>query len=170
MVTAQPTKTQIWEWLKQIPDPEIPVLSIVDLAIVREVEWSSDDTELVITVTPTYCGCPAMDVIVSNIRSVLAERGIDHLSILSRLSPAWTTDWISQDAKSRLREYGIAPPGQRLIPANEIERLHAAELQLPCPRCGSNRTSMVSRFGSTPCKALYKCLDCLEPFDAFKQH
>lgn len=171
MVTAQPTTEQVWEWLKHVPDPEIPVLSVVELAIVRDVEWSSDGSELTVTITPTYCGCPAMDVIASDIRDMLAEHGLGRVSIQSRLSPPWTTDWISEEAKVRLRDYGIAPPAKRLIDVSHIAPLRATESgPVACPLCGSNRTTIVSWFGSTLCKALYKCLDCLEPFDAFKQH
>jgi ring-1,2-phenylacetyl-CoA epoxidase subunit PaaD len=110
-------------------------------------------------------------VIEADIRNLLIRRGVDHVSIHTQLSPPWTTDWISDDAKSRLREYGVAPPAKRLIEASQIEPLRTAKAEIiACPHCGSEQTQMVSRFGSTPCKALYKCLDCLEPFDAFKQH
>ena len=172
MVAAHPGTPQIWEWLKEVPDPEIPVLSVVDLGIVREVEWSgSDGDQLVVTITPTYCGCPATDVIASDIRRMLAERGLLSVAIRRRLSPAWTTDWMSDDAKARLREYGIAPPPKRLTQVEGGELLRPAKRQpVACPHCGSVRTQAISRFGSTPCKALYRCLDCLEPFDAFKQH
>ena len=163
MVAERASVGEIRDWLNDVEDPEVPVLSVIDLGIVRDVEWNGD--ELVITVTPTYCGCPAMDVIVSDIRTMLAAHGLQRVSIRTRLSPAWTTDWLSDDAKARLREYGIAPPAKRLIQVSAI-----ATGQIACPRCRSERTELVSRFGSTPCKALYKCLDCLEPFDAFKQH
>ncbi len=156
MVTAPITAEQVWGRLKNIADPEIPVLSIVDLGIVRDVRWR--DEELVVTVTPTYCCCPAMDAIVTDIRDSLRRHGIDRVEIETRLSPAWTTDWLTEEAKERLRDYGIAPP-QRLV-----------SLAVPCPHCGSTNTELVSRFGSTPCKALYKCRECLEPFDAFKNH
>lgn len=156
MVTASITAEEVRGWLNEIADPEIPVLSIVDLGIVRDVCWRGE--ELVVTVTPTYCGCPAVDVIVNDIRDSLRRHGLDRVKIETRLSPAWTTDWLTEEAKSRLRNYGIAPP-QRLV-----------ALAIPCPHCGSMETELVSRFGSTPCKALHKCRACLEPFDAFKRH
>jgi ring-1,2-phenylacetyl-CoA epoxidase subunit PaaD len=169
MVVAYPTTAEVWDWLKQVADPEIPVLSVIDLGIIRDVESSGN--ELVVTITPTYCGCPAMEVIASDIRSMLAKHGVDRVAIHTQLSPAWTTDWMSDDAKARLREYGIAPPSKRVIDVDAIVSLKSVQPEaVACPQCGSVRTEMVSRFGSTPCKALYKCLDCLEPFDAFKQH
>jgi ring-1,2-phenylacetyl-CoA epoxidase subunit PaaD len=156
MVTSSITAEEVWGWLQEIADPELPVLSIVDLGIVRDVCRRGE--ELLVTVTPTYCGCPAMDVIVNDIRDSLRQHGIDRVEIETRLSPAWTTDWLTDEAKTRLGKYGIAPP-QQLV-----------SLAIPCPHCGSTDTELVSRFGSTPCKALYKCDACLEPFDAFKSH
>lgn len=150
---------EVWGWLSSIPDPEIPVLSITDLGIVRDVKC---EDELTITITPTYSGCPAIDVIADEIRLSAKQHGIESLRLVTKLSPAWTTDWMNDDAKARLREYGIAPPANSLI---QIEAAKPA-----CPQCGSVETQLVSRYGSTPCKALYKCLSCLEPFDAFKRH
>ncbi len=150
---------EVWGWLGAIPDPEIPVLSISDLGIVRDVRWAEDDSELVVTITPTYSGCPAMDVIAKDIRASMAQHGVERLKLETKLSPPWTTDWMTEAAKQKLRAYGIAPP--QLISIDETIR---------CPQCGSDRTQVVSRFGSTPCKALYKCLSCLEPFDVFKRH
>ena len=158
MVASHPSVAEIWNWLKAIPDPEIPVLSIVDLGIVRDVQWTDDENDLVIAVTPTYSGCPAMDVIVSDIRSYMKRYGIERVRLETRLSPPWTTDWMSKEAKTRLQAYGIAPPSSLVSIAPE------------CPHCGSNKTELLSRFGSTPCKSIYKCLSCLEPFDAFKRH
>jgi ring-1,2-phenylacetyl-CoA epoxidase subunit PaaD len=171
MVAAQPSVTEIWDWMAGIPDPEIPVLSIVDLGIVRDVRWS-EDRELVVTVTPTYSGCPAMDAIAADIRSSLNGHGITAFRLETKLSPAWTTDWMSNAAKERLREYGIAPPAARLISTAEITsaKPHEDEKSIRCPHCGSDATTVISRFGSTPCKALYKCSTCLEPFDVFKRH
>jgi ring-1,2-phenylacetyl-CoA epoxidase subunit PaaD len=171
MVAAQPSIAEIWSWMSEIPDPEIPVLSIVDLGIVRDVRWS-EDHELIITITPTYSGCPAMDVIARDIRSSLIDHGIGAFRLETKLSPAWTTDWMSDSAKERLRSYGIAPPAQRLISMAEITPLRSTENETPvqCPHCGSEATTVISRFGSTPCKALYRCSACLEPFDVFKQH
>jgi ring-1,2-phenylacetyl-CoA epoxidase subunit PaaD len=159
MVASHPPVAEIWDWLREIPDPEIPVLSIVDLGIVRDVQWSEDERDLVITVTPTYSGCPAMDVIVSDIRSYMKRRGIEHLRLETRLSPPWTTDWMSDEAKNRLQVYGIAPPPSSLV-----------SIAPECPHCGSRKTELVSQFGSTPCKSIYRCLSCLEPFDVFKRH
>lgn len=158
MVIAPPAISEVWTWLTEIPDPEVPALSIVDLGIVRNVQWDDEASELTITVTPTYSGCPAFDVILSDIQSCLQQHGVERLRLVTQLAPPWTTDWMNDAAKERLRQYGIAPPS--LI---SIERI-------VCPRCGSNETQLVSRFGSTPCKALYKCRSCLEPFDAFKRH
>jgi ring-1,2-phenylacetyl-CoA epoxidase subunit PaaD len=157
MVAASLSVAEVWGWLAEISDPEIPVLSIVDLGVVRDVRREPDG-ELVVTITPTYSGCPAMSVIENDIRSSLKEHGIEGFRLETKLSPPWTTDWMSEEAKERLSAYGIAPP-QKFV-----------TLQVPCPHCGSNRTEMVSRFGSTPCKGLYRCLACLEPFDVFKRH
>ncbi len=166
MVAARPSTAEVWKWLEQIADPEIPVLSITDLGIVRDVQWADD--ELIITITPTYSGCPAMDVIANDIRSLMKDRGVERLRLETKLSPAWTTDWMTHDAKERLRAYGIAPPS-RLIPLSDLVPGFESE-RILCPHCGSNSTQLMSRFGSTPCKALYKCRSCLEPFDAFKRH
>ncbi len=144
---------QIWDWLDAVPDPEIPVISLVDLGIIRDVVWQ-DDT-LTITVTPTYSGCPATSVINMDIETALRDRGIEKLQLKQQLSPAWTTDWLTERGKARLEDYGIAPPQ----PAGGPER---------CPHCGSGNVQKVSQFGSTPCKAHWRCTDCLEPFDYFK--
>ena len=148
------SSTQIWQWLAEVPDPEIPVISVVDLGIVRDVRWDGDGW--VVAVTPTYSGCPATIAISEDIKSLLKSRGVDALRLEMQLSPAWTTDWISEAGKARLREFGIAPP---------IPRTGAP---IACPRCSSTHTDKVSEFGSTPCKAQYRCSDCLEPFDYFK--
>lgn len=144
---------QIWDWLDAVPDPEIPVISLVDLGIIRDVVWQ-DDT-LTITVTPTYSGCPATSVINMDIETALRDRGIEKLQLKQQLSPAWTTDWLTERGKARLEDYGIAPPQ----PAGGPER---------CPHCGNGNVQKVSQFGSTPCKAHWRCTDCLEPFDYFK--
>ena len=144
---------EIWEYLKQIPDPEIPVLNIVDLGVVREVQLNGE--ELIISITPTYIGCPAMKVIEEDIVSVLKSRGFTKVHIKTILSPAWTTDWIGAEAQQKLKEYGIAPPEKGIT-------------KIACPHCNSINTEMKSQFGSTACKALYICKDCLEPFDYFK--
>lgn len=149
----------IQNWLSEIPDPEIPVLSILDLGIVRGVTENASG-EVTVSITPTYSGCPAMDVIREQIEAALHGHGVARVNVETVLSPAWTTDWIPEAARERLREYGIAPPGD----------LVQIDVPVKCPRCGSASTEMVSRYGSTLCKAHYKCKSCLEPFDAFKRH
>ena len=163
---------QVWAWLGEVADPEIPVISVVDLGIVRAVACVGDTC--VVTITPTYSGCPAMQVIAESVQEALHAHGVAKVKLVSQLSPAWTTDWMSEAGKAALKGYGIAPPAQQVI---EISALHAgvkrrAEplLQIACPNCGSTHTQLTSQFGSTPCKALYKCLDCREPFDYFKCH
>ena len=172
MSTAtRPSIDEVWDWLAQIPDPEIPVISLVDLGIIRDVQWQGD--RLIVTVTPTYSGCPATSVINFEIERELRERGIESLELKRQLSPAWTTDWISAEGREKLRGYGIAPPvdGTAADGAlqGRIDRLAGrSRLVVECPRCGSDNTERVSQFGSTPCKASYRCKDCLEPFDYFK--
>lgn len=146
--------------LREVPDPEIPVLTIADLGILRDVEISNDGINVIIT--PTYNGCPAMDMIAMNIRLALLEHGYKNIKITSVLSPAWTTDWMSEEGKRKLKEYGIAPPASRSdVPS---------DLLIECPQCHSTNTRLISEFGSTACKALYQCNDCKEPFDYFKCH
>jgi ring-1,2-phenylacetyl-CoA epoxidase subunit PaaD len=168
---ARPTMDSIWAALAAIPDPEIPAISLVELGIVRDVCWC--DGELVVTLTPTYSGCPATAVIAADVAAALADAGIAGARIETRLSPPWTTDWIAPAAKRRLAEYGIAPPGVRAaVQAIDIGALkrRVPASPVPCPRCRSTRTRELSRFGSTPCKAQHRCEDCLEPFDYFKPH
>ncbi|MDP3171604.1 MAG: 1,2-phenylacetyl-CoA epoxidase subunit PaaD [Polaromonas sp.] len=160
---------QVWDALDAVPDPEIPVVSIRELGILRDVR--EDDAGLEIIITPTYSGCPAMDQIADDIRTALAQR---HLSarITTQLAPAWTTDWLTDAAKAKLHSYGIAPPHTLATGSDRVVRFaprHAAET-VACPQCGSANTTETSHFGSTACKALYKCLDCLEPFDYFKPY
>ena len=168
----RPAIAQIWDWLAEVPDPEIPVISLTDLGIIRAVDWQ-DDT-LVVTVTPTYSGCPATAVINLDIENHLRSKGVDQIRLERRLSPAWTTDWISEAGREKLRAYGIAPPiegtradGQVIA---RIGALTGSNLVVACPRCQSNDTRRVSQFGSTPCKASWVCTACLEPFDYFKCH
>lgn len=148
--------------LETIPDPEIPVLSIVDLGIVRNVTFSETGIPE-ITITATYTGCPAMDFIATSIRMELAASGFPKVKIVNSISPAWTTDWISEEGKRKLKEYGIAPP-QTLSDRPGLTNV------IPCPQCNSLNTKVISEFGSTACKALYQCNDCKEPFDYFKCH
>ena len=152
-----PLKERVFEVLARVLDPEIPCISVIDLGIVRDVR---DGT---VIITPTYTGCPATQAIESAIRSELDRSGFKHLKIETALAPAWTTDWISDAGRENLRAYGIAPPPKGAAKASLRE-------DAACPRCGSTHTEEISRFGSTPCKALHRCLDCREPFDRFKCH
>ncbi len=149
--------------LSVIPDPEIPVISIEELGILRDVRVEGE--QITIDITPTYSGCPAMKVIEQDIVSLLHEKGMDKVKVNLIYSPAWTTDWITEGAKEKLRKYGIAPPEKSTV---DKGTLTGKPKNLSCPRCGSKHVEMVSQFGSTACKALYKCLDCKEPFDYFK--
>ena len=153
----------IWELLESVMDPEVPVISIIDLGVVREINYKDEHCH--IKITPTYSGCPAMQVIEDDICSTLKENGIDNISIETVLSPAWTTDWLSENAREKLKAYGIAPPEKNSVDKNA---LFAKPKKIQCPQCQSHNTKMVSQFGSTACKALYRCEDCLEPFDYFK--
>lgn len=157
------TEKLIWELLLQVFDPEVPVLSVVDLGVIRRVELD-DSNMFQIDLTPTYSGCPAMHRMESDIIEVLEKNNITNVKVNLVLSPAWTTDWLTETGKQRLKEYGIAPP------VNEVDKsvLFAEETKVPCPQCNSGETKMVSQFGSTACKAHYQCLSCLEPFDYFK--
>ena len=148
-----PDLPTIWDWLDQVPDPEIPVISVVDLGIVRKVAWDGDTLE--VAVTPTYSGCPATSVIALDIETVLYDRGVRNVRITTQIAPPWTTDWLSDKGRAKLTEYGIAPPS----PAGGPDA---------CPRCGGTQLTRISQFGSTPCKAHWRCDDCLEPFDYFK--
>ena len=159
-----PRVTEAWEVLRGIPDPEIPVISIVELGIVRGVTVSGSSVE--VAITPTYSGCPAMGVIEEDIGTRLRAEGYSEVKVTQQLSPAWTTDWITGEARERLREYGIVPP-QR-VQAAASHRIHILSRGVICPRCGSENTEQLSAFGSTACKAMYRCIDCREPFDYFK--
>jgi ring-1,2-phenylacetyl-CoA epoxidase subunit PaaD len=170
---TRPTVEEIWSWLREIADPEIPVVSVVDLGIVRNVAWSGEDPDpCIVTVTPTYSACPATSVIRHRICDELEAHGV-RVQLQIRLSPPWTTDWISDKGKEKLSCFGIAPPAgpAEQHPAAELPVLNTLnQPQITCPRCGSHRTTMISQFGSTLCKALYRCDECLEPFDYFKCH
>ncbi len=145
--------------LQEVCDPEIPVLTIGDLGIVRDVKINGEEVEVIIT--PTYTGCPAMDMIAMNIRLALIEHGYHNIKITSVLAPAWTTDWMTEAGKQKLKAYGIAPPKRSDA---------SSDLVIECPQCRSTNTKLISQFGSTACKALYQCNDCKEPFDYFKCH
>jgi len=161
LVAIGVSREQVLDWLSEVPDPEIPVLTIADLGIVRGV---SIDDEVTVELTPTYSGCPATEVIEQSVIDVLHKHGVEDVSIRRVLSPPWTTDWISAAGRDKLKEYGIAPPLQG---ASKRELLHG-DRNIACPRCASLNTAVVSEFGSTACKASYKCSDCLEPFEYFK--
>ncbi len=158
MVTIE----KIWKFLEEVADPEIPVLSIIDLGVVRDV--ALNDNQCLVTITPTYSGCPAMKYIENQIIELLEMKGVTNVQVKHVLSPAWTTDWISESGRKKLLEYGIAPP------VDEVDKsiLFADAPKVACPKCGSESTRMISLFGSTACKAQYQCKDCLEPFDYFK--
>ncbi len=162
----QITTENIWSILNTVTDPEVPVLTILDLGIVRDVKVEERNVEIVIT--PTYSGCPAMDVISMNIRMTLLQQGISNISIKQILSPAWTTDWMTEAGKQKLKAYGIAPPQYKQAVCEP--ELFGKEEAIQCPLCNSYNTRLVSQFGSTACKALYQCNDCKEPFDYFKCH
>lgn len=159
---------EIYEWLSVVTDPEVPVLTINDLGIVRGITISEQNgaPAVQVNITPTYSGCPAMDVIAINIRMALASHGIRHVTIENQISPAWTTDWMTEEGKQKLKAYGIAPPNRKAYQALGLFE----EDEVTCPRCGSEDTQLVSNFGPTSCKALFKCLSCSEPFEHFKCH
>jgi ring-1,2-phenylacetyl-CoA epoxidase subunit PaaD len=157
------TTEQAWNILGRVPDPEIPAISVTELGIVRDVQAAADGVDVV--VTPTYSGCPATEAIERSIREALAAAGAREVRVRQRLSPAWTTDWIDDAARERLRSYGIAPPGERQQGAEQPVSFVA---RVACPRCESTDTERLSQFGATACKALYRCRACREPFEYFK--
>ncbi len=175
MVTAVPVEQasarveRAWAVLAEVPDPEVPALSVCDLGIVRDVRECGDALEVVLT--PTYSGCPATEVIEQSVLDALAAAGLGPARATLQRAPAWTTDWISADGRRKLREYGIAPPGAAAagegVPIRIVGR-RAAVPAVACPRCGSERTERLSAFGSTACKSLYRCVACREPFEYFK--
>lgn len=167
----RPEPLQVWSWLSEVPDPEIPVISLTDLGIIRDVAWEGDT--LVVTVTPTYSGCPATTIINLDIETALRARGVQKLRLDRRLSPPWTTDWLTREGREKLRKWGIAPPIDGTAPDGRLDGRIArlaggTNLVVTCPRCGSGQTERLSQAGSTPCKASWRCRDCLEPFDYFK--
>jgi ring-1,2-phenylacetyl-CoA epoxidase subunit PaaD len=167
-ISEKATEEAVWAILKTINDPEIPVISIVDLGIIRGVEIVQGENKsplIKVTITPTYSGCPAMDVISIQIKMALLASGYNHSIIQQALSPAWATDWITVNGKQQLKAYGIAPPVGK-----SFDNVYLEDLSIECPQCNSTNTSLVSTFGSTACKALFKCNDCKEPFDYFKCH
>lgn len=171
MVAATDDVARVWRWLEDVPDPEIPALSVVDLGIVRAVAWEGPANEPVlrVTLTPTYSGCPATAVIARDVVRALEARGVRRVALDVSLAPAWTTDWLTPAGRDKLRAYGIAPPSAA-APAPGAGLRRAPGERVVCPRCASERVELTSRFGSTPCKALYRCNACREPFDYFKCH
>ncbi len=153
---------KIWQYLEEVYDPEVPVLTVVDLGIVQSVDIDGERVE--VKITPSYSGCPAMKRMEEDIIEKLNEKGINDVHVELVLSPAWTTDWISEKGKEKLKAYGIAPPQDE--PDKSV--LFAEPIVVPCPKCGSKDTKLISQFGSTACKAHYQCNECLEPFDYFK--
>ena len=174
MVAREATVAEIWAWLGDIADPEIPVISILDLGIVRDVAWATihERRTLRVTVTPTYSGCPATGVIERDIVAALHARGIEDVVVALAYAPAWTTDWLTASGREKLRAYGISPPRLRATstPSDSIDLIGYVDERAVCPRCGSEAVTLTSRFGSTPCKSLYACASCREPFDHFKAH
>jgi ring-1,2-phenylacetyl-CoA epoxidase subunit PaaD len=154
---------EIWDILSEVEDPEIPVLTVIDMGIIRSVSIEGDLTTVVIS--PTYSGCPAMKTIETDIAEILEEKKVGNFKIITQLSPAWTTDWMSESGKEKLRQTGIAPP----VGSSSDKGLLMSKIKtVNCPRCGSADTQLISQFGTTACKALYKCNTCLDPFDYFK--
>ena len=167
MPAADPVLDALWPALDELTDPEIPVVTLREMGILRALRRGADG-QVEVVITPTYSGCPAMDQIGGDIAAVLAREGVAG-RVVSQLAPAWTTDWMTPEAREKLRAYGIAPPHTRPADAAVIRFApRSPESRVPCPQCGSHNTTETSHFGSTACKALYRCLDCLEPFDHFK--
>ncbi len=161
------TKEAIYSILEAVTDPEIPVITIAELGILRDVAIDEAQQTITVYITPTYNGCPATDVIAHTVRKTLEDAGYDKVKVVSLIDPAWTTDWITAEGRQKLLDYGIAPPAESTTDASFLSGKSPV---VHCPQCGSDQTELVSRFGSTPCKALYKCNTCHEPFDYFKCH
>ncbi len=153
----------IYTLLSEIPDPEIPVISIVELGVIKDI--IIDNTSIVVKITPTYSGCPAMKQMEDDVKRKLQQNGFEKITITTVYTPAWTTDWLSEEAKLKLQKYGIAPPEEI---TSDKSFLSGNPKIVTCPRCKTKNTTLISQFGSTACKALYQCKDCLEPFDYFK--
>lgn len=170
--TSGQIEKEVWAILENVPDPEVPVLSVIDLGVVKKVQvlatQSAENWKIVVSYTPTYTGCPAMDTMKMNMRLALVQAGFRDVDLIQVLSPAWTTDWMTETGKDKLKAYGIAPPQHKQMVCTPDS--FQQEEAIPCPRCNSYHTRLVSQFGSTACKALYQCNDCKEPFDYFKCH
>ena len=167
MNTTEISSNEIREILKQVKDPEVPVLDIAELGVLRDVQVV--DEKIIITITPTYSGCPALHVMEQEIANKLRENGIENFMVKTVFSPAWTTDWMNDDAKNKLKEYGIAPPGQS-TEAHLKSMIEGKSTPVSCPFCDSVNTKLTSAFGSTACKALHYCNNCNQPFEEFKCH
>lgn len=159
------SEEQIWDFLREVHDPEIPVLNIVEMGIAREVKRSG--RQLTVRITPTYSGCPAMAAIEQEIRRKLSDEGLENFEVVKDFSETWTTDWMTEEARGKLKEYGIAPPGKTSADDDFLQSLKSSKV-VPCPYCDSLETELQSEFGSTACKAQYYCHDCEEPFEHFK--
>lgn len=164
--TRTHTIDDIWSYLEEVIDPEIPVLNVVEMGIVRDVEWQGD--ECIVKITPTYSGCPAMNAIENEIRNKLNEKGIDSYRIITDFKESWTTDWMTDHAKEKLKEYGIAPPLGSADSDDFLTNLKGSQKIVPCPYCDSLETVLQSEFGSTACKSQYYCNGCEQPFEHFK--
>lgn len=160
------SRDQVFAWLDDVKDPEVPVLSVVELGVVRDAEVRADSSVRV-AITPTYSGCPALQVMVDAIRDALMERGVPRVDVEIVYAPAWTTDWIPETAKAKLEAYGIAPPG-KATDSDVLVPLRRAVTEMRCPWCKSLNTTIRSEFGSTACKSLWSCNNCTQPFEAFK--
>lgn len=158
---------QAYDLVAQVPDPEIPVVSLFDLGILRDV--TDGPGGLCVILTPTYSGCPATEAIAQDVRKVLSDSGLNEARVDIKLSPAWTSDWMSVEGREKLKAYGITPPSCSAAEAQQVIALRR-KISVSCPRCNSNQTEQLSNFGSTPCKSLYRCLICREPFDYFKPY
>ena len=158
-------KEEIWSWLQEVTDPEIPVLNILEMGIARDVSVEGD--KVTVKITPTYSGCPAMSAIEKEVKQKLAEKGVENFEVKKDFSETWTTDWMTEEAKGKLKDYGIAPPGKTGGDDDFLKSLKNTKI-IPCPYCDSTNTELQSEFGSTACKAQYYCHDCDEPFEHFK--
>lgn len=156
---------EIWNWLREVTDPEIPVLNIVEMGIARKVLIEND--KVLIKITPTYSGCPAMSAIEKEIKLKMVEKGLENFEVTKDFSETWTTDWMTEEAKGKLKEYGIAPPGKTSEDDDFLKSLKSTKI-IPCPYCDSLETELQSEFGSTACKSQYYCHNCDEPFEHFK--
>ncbi|CAN5144822.1 phenylacetate-CoA oxygenase subunit PaaJ [soil metagenome] len=160
------TTSQLWSWLEEVIDPEIPVLNVVEMGIVRDIDIV--DGEVIVKITPTYSGCPAMNAIEMEIHKKLQQKGVDEFKIITDFKESWTTDWMTDHAKTKLKEYGIAPPAETDKSSDFLTDLKGSQKIVPCPYCDSMNTKLQSEFGSTACKSLYYCNGCHQPFEHFK--